>query len=93
VCAGLGGAFVLREGRVKHHVMPDFSTTPLCSDADVDSWLHYFEMRAPITHVGTLVTGDLVSITLIGFAQPQRQGDLTPIYSRDHFFKHTFFSH
>lgn len=57
---GLGGAFVLRAGRVKHHVMPDFSTAPICTDADVDNWLHYFEMRAPISHVGTLVTGDLV---------------------------------
>ncbi|XP_047988884.1 ester hydrolase C11orf54 homolog isoform X3 [Leguminivora glycinivorella] len=56
---GLGGMFLLRAGKVKHHVMPDFSPTPLCSDSDVDNWLHYFEMRAPITHVGTMVTGDL----------------------------------
>ncbi|XP_041977293.1 ester hydrolase C11orf54 homolog isoform X2 [Aricia agestis] len=56
---GLGGTFLLREGSVKHHVMPDFSGTPLCSDADVDNWLHFFEMRAPIVHVGTLVTGDM----------------------------------
>lgn len=56
--------FVLREGRVKFHVMPDFSATALCTDSDVDNWLHYFEMRAPITHVGTLVTGDLVSISI-----------------------------
>ncbi|XP_039746520.1 ester hydrolase C11orf54 homolog isoform X1 [Pararge aegeria] len=56
---GLGGAFVLRAGRVKHHVMPDFSATPVRTDAEVDAWLHYFDMRAPITHVGTLVSGDL----------------------------------
>ncbi|XP_023947505.2 ester hydrolase C11orf54 homolog isoform X2 [Bicyclus anynana] len=56
---GAGGAFVLRAGRVKHHVMPDFSATPLRTDAHVDAWLHYFDMRAPIVHVGTLVTGDL----------------------------------
>ncbi|KAL0841667.1 hypothetical protein ABMA28_013945 [Loxostege sticticalis] len=56
---GLGGTFVLLEGKVKHHVMPDFSARALCSDDDVDAWLHYFEMRAPITHVGTLVTGDM----------------------------------
>lgn len=55
---GLGGAFLLRSGKVKFHVMPDFSTSPLCSDSDVDEWLHYFEMKAPIIHVGTLVTGD-----------------------------------
>ncbi|OWR52104.1 ester hydrolase C11orf54 homolog [Danaus plexippus] len=56
---GLGGTFALLEGRAKHHVMPDFSATPLCSDSDVDSWLHYFEHSAPLAHVGTLVTGDL----------------------------------
>ncbi|XP_034840779.2 ester hydrolase C11orf54 homolog isoform X1 [Maniola hyperantus] len=56
---GLGGTFLLREGKVKHHVMPDFSATPVCTDAQVDDWLHFFEMRAPIVHVGTLVTGDL----------------------------------
>ncbi|XP_072943617.1 ester hydrolase C11orf54 homolog isoform X2 [Epargyreus clarus] len=56
---GLGGVFVLRSGRVKHHVMPDFSATPLCSDADLDGWLHFFEMRAPISYMGTLVTGDM----------------------------------
>ncbi|CAG4906351.1 unnamed protein product [Colias eurytheme] len=56
---GLGGAFVLRAGKVKHHVMPDFSASPLCTDSDVDAWLHYFEMNAPIMHVGTLVTGDM----------------------------------
>ncbi|CAK1552705.1 unnamed protein product [Leptosia nina] len=56
---GLGGAFLLRAGKVKHHVMPDFSSSPLCTDADVDAWLHYFEMSAPIMHLGTLVTGDL----------------------------------
>ncbi|KAL4704518.1 hypothetical protein ACJJTC_007637 [Scirpophaga incertulas] len=56
---GLGGVFVLHEGTAKFHVMPDFSATPLCSDADVDGWLHYFEMRAPLVCLGTLVTGDL----------------------------------
>ncbi|XP_026742714.1 ester hydrolase C11orf54-like isoform X2 [Trichoplusia ni] len=55
---GLGGMFMLQAGKVKFHVMPDFSATALCSDADVDAWLHYFEMNAPITNVGTLVTGD-----------------------------------
>lgn len=58
---GLGGVFLLKEGKVKHHVMPDFSSRALCSDSDVDDWLHFFEMKAPIVHLGTLVTGDLVS--------------------------------
>lgn len=56
---------MLRAGKVKFHVMPDFSAAALCSDEDVDGWLHYFQMDAPIVHVGTLVTGDLVSLTTL----------------------------
>lgn len=56
---GLGGTFLLKEGKVKHHVMPDFSSSALCSDSDVNDWLHFFEMKAPIVHLGTMVTGDL----------------------------------
>lgn len=62
--SGVGGTFLLRAGKVKFHVMPDFSSAALCSDSDVDAWLHYFEMSAPIVNVGTLVTGDLVSLLL-----------------------------
>ncbi|XP_026501656.1 ester hydrolase C11orf54 homolog [Vanessa tameamea] len=56
---GLGGAFVLRAGAARLHVMPDFSAGALRSDADVERWLRFFDMRAPLSHVGTLVTGDL----------------------------------
>ncbi|XP_045446029.1 ester hydrolase C11orf54 homolog [Melitaea cinxia] len=56
---GLGGVFVLREGSGRYHVMPDFSTTELTSDEDVNNWLTFHEMKAPITHLGTLVTGDM----------------------------------
>lgn len=59
---GLGGTFLLREGSGKYHVMPDFSSTKLCTESDVDNWMHYFVFRAPIVHVGTLITGDLVRI-------------------------------
>lgn len=50
---------MLREGKVKHHVMPEFSKTEIRTERQVEEWLHYFEMRAPIVHLGTLVTGDL----------------------------------
>lgn len=56
---GLGGTFVLREGSGKYHVMPDFSTKELTSDQDVENWLTFHEMKAPITNLGTLVTGDM----------------------------------
>ncbi|GBP32064.1 Ester hydrolase C11orf54 [Eumeta japonica] len=56
---GLGGMFVLREGRARFHVMPDFSATPMTSEEDLNRWLKFYEMRSPLTHVGTLVTGDM----------------------------------
>lgn len=58
---GLGGTFLLKEGKAKQHVMPDFSTTPLTSDEDVNKWLRFYNMSAPLIAVGTLVTGEYVS--------------------------------
>ncbi|CAH0554431.1 unnamed protein product [Brassicogethes aeneus] len=55
---GLGGAFLLKEGKAKQHVMPDFSKTPLNSDDDVNNWLNFYNMSAPLVAVGTLVNGD-----------------------------------
>ncbi|XP_063229985.1 ester hydrolase C11orf54 homolog [Bacillus rossius redtenbacheri] len=55
---GLGGTFLLKEGKAKQHVMPDFSTVPLNSDADVENWLRFFNMSAPLIAVGTLVSAD-----------------------------------
>lgn len=58
---GLGGSFILKEGKAKQHVMPDFSATPLNSDEDVNNWLRFYNMSAPLIAVGTLVTGEYVS--------------------------------
>ncbi|KAF5292596.1 hypothetical protein FQA39_LY13929 [Lamprigera yunnana] len=55
---GLGGTFLVKEGKVKQHVMPDFSKTPLNSDDDLLHWLRFFNMSAPLVATGTLVTGD-----------------------------------
>lgn len=45
--------------------MPDFSTTPLHSDEDVDDWLHFFEMTAPLINVGYMISHDPVSFITI----------------------------
>lgn len=39
----IGGVFIIGKGNAKLHVMPDFSKTPVLTDADVDGWLHYYE--------------------------------------------------
>lgn len=56
---GLGGAFLVRTGAVKAHVMPpEFSACPLTSDAAVDAWLRFYEMRAPLVCLPVLVSRD-----------------------------------
>jgi hypothetical protein len=44
----MGGVFIIKKGKAKVHVMPEFSKTPLCSDEDVNNWLKYFEASAPL---------------------------------------------
>ncbi|CAB3377535.1 Hypothetical predicted protein [Cloeon dipterum] len=55
---GMGGVFVLQAGKAKQHVMPDFSSTPLETDEDVDNWLKFYDMSAPLIAVGTLMSTD-----------------------------------
>ena len=45
----MGGVFVIREGTANLHVMPDFCKTPLKSRDEVNNWLRYFDMDAPLT--------------------------------------------
>ncbi|TVY30246.1 Ester hydrolase-like protein [Lachnellula hyalina] len=44
----LGGVFVIKKGKANLHVMPDFSRTPLKSRDEVEKWLRYFDMSAPL---------------------------------------------
>ncbi|XP_018574995.1 ester hydrolase C11orf54 homolog isoform X2 [Anoplophora glabripennis] len=55
---GLGGAFLIKEGKVKQHVMRDFSKTPLENEEDLNNWLKFYNMSAPLVALGTLVNGD-----------------------------------
>lgn len=45
---GLGGVFVMKTGKAQLHVMPCFSETPLKTDEDVNNWLQFYEMSAPL---------------------------------------------
>lgn len=55
---GLGGTFLLKAGKAKQHVMPDFSKTPITTDEGVNEWLNFYNMSAPLIAIGTLVTGE-----------------------------------
>ncbi|RWS12884.1 Ester hydrolase-like protein [Dinothrombium tinctorium] len=44
----LGGVFLIKQGTAKLHIMPDFSTTPLNTEEQVNEWLKFFSMKAPL---------------------------------------------
>lgn len=55
---GIGGVFLLKEGKAKQHVMDDFSSIPLHTEEDLNNWLKFFNMPAPLINVGTFVTNE-----------------------------------
>jgi len=61
IFSGLGGTFLLKKGKAKHHVMPEFSVSPISTDEEVEEWLHFYNMSAPLIAVGTLASADPVS--------------------------------
>ncbi len=57
---GAGGTFLVRRGRVKIHVMPEYSSCPLLSDEDVERWLNFYEAEAPFVCMSTFISRDPV---------------------------------
>lgn len=56
---GMGGTFVVQKGKVKAHIMPaEFSPCPLNSDEEVNKWLHFYEMNAPLVCLPVFVSRD-----------------------------------
>jgi len=54
----MGGVFVIEKGKAKIHVMPKFSETPLKTDSDVNSWLKFYNISAPLVCVGVFESHD-----------------------------------
>lgn len=55
---GLGGTFLMTDGKIKQHIMPDFSTTPLNTELQLNNWLNFFNMSTPLVAVGTFVSSE-----------------------------------
>merc|ERR1712018_525822 len=55
---GLGGVFVMQSGKAKIHVMPDFSPCPLNSSEEINNWLKFYDMPAPLVCLGHLISHD-----------------------------------
>ncbi|KAI1242055.1 hypothetical protein IHE44_0005571, partial [Lamprotornis superbus] len=56
---GMGGTFIIQKGKAKIHIMPpEFSACPLNTDEDVNNWLKFFEMKAPLICQPVIVSRD-----------------------------------
>lgn len=56
---GLGGIFRIEQGTIKAHVMPDFVNQDLTTKQQVDEWLKFFYMNAPLNCLSVLLTDDI----------------------------------
>lgn len=57
----LGGVFVIRSGRARYHIMPDFPAEdrlPFQDRKQVDDWLTYHDFDGPITCLSVLHSAD-----------------------------------
>ena len=55
----LGGIFRVEKGTVNAHVMPDFLDEDLTKKEQVDQWLKFYEMHAPLNCFSVLLTDDI----------------------------------
>jgi len=55
---GMGGTFIVKKGKLKIHVMPDFSAKPLETEEDVSNWLKFYEADSPFVCMATFITSD-----------------------------------
>jgi len=55
---GLGGVFLLKNGKAHQHVMRDFSKTPIHTEEELNSWLKFYDMPGTLIALGTLVTAE-----------------------------------
>ena len=55
----LGGLFRVEQGIVNAHVMPDFLDEDLISKDQVEQWLKFYEMHAPLNCFSVLLTEDI----------------------------------
>uniref|UniRef100_A0A183GN12 DUF1907 domain-containing protein n=1 Tax=Heligmosomoides polygyrus TaxID=6339 RepID=A0A183GN12_HELPZ len=47
-CVSVAGIFIMQKGEAKLHVMPDFPCCPFKSTVEIDQWLRFFTMKAPL---------------------------------------------
>ena len=68
----MGGVFLIEAGRARVHVMPDFCAAPIHSDADLNRWLRFFEVSAPLVCCTSFLSTDPVRHTA-AFVSPHHR--------------------
>lgn len=58
----MGGVILIENGKIKTHVMPDFSKTPVNNETDLNNWLKFYEVSPPLVGLGYLISHDPVSV-------------------------------
>lgn len=53
---GLGGVFVMKNGKARIHVMDQFSDTPINTDEELNNWLTFHDMPGPLIALGDFVS-------------------------------------
>lgn len=53
---GIGGVFVMKKGTAHVHVMDDFSQTAINTDDDLNNWLTFHQIQAPLIALGDFVS-------------------------------------
>ncbi|XP_038058677.1 ester hydrolase C11orf54-like isoform X1 [Patiria miniata] len=55
---GLGGSFMIEQGKAWLHIMPDFCPTPITSIKENEEWLKFIEFDAPIICLSVFYSHD-----------------------------------
>jgi hypothetical protein len=61
---GIGGVFVVSSGKIKSHIMPSFPSENLDNQQQVDQWLKFFHIDAPVTCLSVFVNRDNENLAL-----------------------------
>ncbi|CAF1478752.1 unnamed protein product [Rotaria sp. Silwood1] len=54
-----GGIFLIEKGTVIAHVMPDFLNEDLATKQQVEQWLKFYDMHAPLNCISVIITEDI----------------------------------
>lgn len=64
---------LIENGKIKTHVMQDFSKTPLNTETHLNNWLKFYEVSPPLVGLGYLISHDPVSLLYLAIDFSKRK--------------------